>query len=97
MYNQKSYNLFERENDQSTIWAEIEEDKKGYKAIEPNYGQCIEWSALKLTHGNKKNETRKTRVSFDFRIIPKSRYLESNYLTINTKIPFNIGGYYDVL
>ena len=33
----------------------------------------------------------------DFRIIPKSRYIESNHLTINTKVPFGVGGYYEVL
>tara|TARA_B100002052_G_C15886615_1_gene601878 strand:- start:8140 stop:8811 length:672 start_codon:yes stop_codon:yes gene_type:complete len=81
----------------NTIWAETKEDKGDFKAIESDYGQCVEWSATNLTHGNKKNITGKTRVSFDFRIIPKSRFLESNHLSINTKIPFSIGGYYDVL
>jgi hypothetical protein len=81
----------------NTIWAESEEDKGDFKPICSNYGECIEWEASKLTHGNKDNITSNTRVSFDFRIIPKSRYIESNYLTINTKIPFGIGGYYEVL
>ena len=81
----------------NTIWAESEEDRGDFKPIYSNYGECIEWEASKLTHGNKDNITSNTRVSFDFRIIPKSRYIESNYLTINTKIPFGIGGYYEVL
>ena len=81
----------------NTIWAETEEDKGDFKEIRANYGECVEWSATKLTHGNKQNLTSVTRISFDFRIIPKSRYVESNHLTINTKIPFGIGGYYGVL
>ena len=81
----------------NTIWAETEEDLGDYQEIKANYGECVEWSASKLTHGNKQNITRRTRVSFDFRVIPKSRYIESNHLTINTKIPFGIGGYYGVL
>tara|TARA_R100000008_G_C3586769_1_gene173077 strand:+ start:4948 stop:5610 length:663 start_codon:yes stop_codon:yes gene_type:complete len=81
----------------NTIWAETEEDLGDYQEIKANYGECVEWSASKLTHGNKQNITRRTRVSFDFRVIPKSRYIESNHLTINTKIPFGIGGYYEVL
>ena len=81
----------------NTIWAETEEDKGDFKEIRANCGECIEWSATKLTHGNKQNLTSVTRVSFDFRVIPKSRYVESNHLTINTKIPFGIGGYYGVL
>ena len=68
-----------------------------YKEIRGEYGECVEWEASKLTHGNKQNITLRTRVSFDFRVIPMSRYIESNHLTINTKIPFGIGGYYKVL
>ena len=56
----------------------------------------VEWDASNLMHGNKDNLTSQTRVSFDFRVIPKSRYINSNHLTINTKIPFGIGGYYDI-
>jgi len=81
----------------NTIWAETEEDKGDFKEIRAEYGECIEWNASKLTHGNKQNITRNTRVSFDFRVIPISRYRESDHLTINTKIPFGIGGYYEVL
>ena len=81
----------------NTIWAETEEDLGDYREIRADYGECVEWSATKLTHGNKQNITRNTRVSFDFRVIPKSRYVENEHLTINTKIPFGIGGYYGVL
>ena len=81
----------------NTIWAETEEDLGDFKEMKAKYGECVEWSATKLTHGNKQNITRNTRVSFDFRVIPKSSYIESNHLTINTKIPFGIGGYYEVL
>ena len=81
----------------NTIWAETEEDLGDYREIRADYGECVEWCATKLTHGNKQNITRNTRVSFDFRVIPKSRYVESEHLTINTKIPFGIGGNYGVL
>ena len=81
----------------NTIWAETEEDKGDFQEISANYGECVEWSASKLTHGNKQNLTSITRVSFDFRVVPKSRYIESDHLTINTKIPFGIGGYYEVM
>ena len=81
----------------NTIWAESEEDLGDYAPFDSNYGECIEWNASNLSHGNKDNITSKTRVSFDFRVIPKSRYVESNHLTINTKTKFGIGGYYEVL
>ena len=83
--------------DTNTIWTESEEDKSDFKPIYSNYGECVEWEASKLTHGNKDNVTSITRVSVDFRVIPKSRYIESNHLTINTKIRFDVGGYYEVL
>ena len=81
----------------NTIWAETEEDKGDFHPFDTDYGECFEWSATNLTHGNKDNITSNTRVSFDFRVIPKSRYVQSDHLTINTKIPFDIGGYYGVL
>jgi hypothetical protein len=80
----------------NTIWAETKEDKGDYKPFDSSYGECVEWDASNLMHGNKDNVTSQTRVSFDFRVIPKSRYINSNHLTINTKIPFGIGGYYDI-
>ena len=83
--------------DTNTIWAESEEDKGDYSTIVADYGECVEWDASNLTHGNKDNITNFTRVSFDFRVISKSRYIDSNHLTINTKIPFGIGGYYEVI
>jgi hypothetical protein len=81
----------------NTIWAETKEDLGDYQEIRADYGECVEWGATKLTHGNKQNLTSLTRVSFDFRVIPKSRYVESKHLTINTKIPFGIGGYYGII
>lgn len=79
----------------NTIWVESREDLGDYKPMNASYGECVEWDASNLTHGNKDNITSDTRVSFDFRVIPLSRYKPSNHLTINTKIPFDIGGYYE--
>ena len=81
----------------NTIWAETEEDNGVFKSMDAEYGEFYEWDASNLTHGNEDNITSNTRVSFDFRVIPKSRYIESEHLTINTKIPFGIGGYYEVI
>jgi hypothetical protein len=80
--------------DTNTIWAESEEDKKDFKAMETRYGECVQWDGANLLHGNKENETGSTRISVDFRVIAYSKYTPSNHETINTKIPFAIGGYY---
>ncbi len=83
--------------DTNTIWTETEEDKGDYQPINTEYGEVVEWNATKLTHGNKKNLTDKTRVSFDFRVIPKSRFVKTEKTTINTNTPFDIGGYYEII
>ena len=81
----------------NTIWTETQEDLGDFQEIRADYGECVEWSATDLTHGNKVNRTSVTRTSIDFRVIPKSRYLGSDYLTINANIPFKVGEYYEVL
>jgi hypothetical protein len=81
----------------NTIWVETEEDTGDFKSLDADYGEFYEWDASNLTHGNEDNITSSTRVSFDFRVIPKSRYIDSNHVTINTRIPFGIGGYYEVI
>jgi len=78
----------------NTVWSESREDWGDFSPIEAEYGEMIQWDASNLTHGNKENMTGQTRVSFDFRVIPESRYVDSDHLTINTKVPFSLGGYY---
>ena len=78
----------------NTLWAETEEDKGDYTPFENTYGECVEWNGCNLMHGNKINTTPITRVSFDFRVIPESRYIPSEHGSVNMKMPFKIGGYY---
>tara|TARA_R100000995_G_C3458734_1_gene111955 strand:+ start:33 stop:674 length:642 start_codon:yes stop_codon:yes gene_type:complete len=82
--------------DTNTIWVESKEDKGDYSPMNCDYGNIIQWDGSNLMHGNKINQTKKCRVSMDFRVIRKSTYIESDHLTINTKIKFGIGGYYKV-
>jgi len=83
--------------DTNTIWVESEEDKKDYTPMNCNYGECIQWDGCNLTHGNKINITGKARISVDFRVIKYSNYTPSEYSSINTKIKFQIGGYYKTI
>ena len=80
--------------DSNTIWVESKEDKGDYSPINCKYGEIVQWDGSNLTHGNKINKTGKCRISVDFRVIKESKYIESNHLTINTKMKFGIGGYY---
>lgn len=83
--------------DTNTIWVESEEDKGDFTPINCNYGECVQWDGCNLTHGNKINLTDKARVSVDFRVIRYSKYIPSETESINTKIKFQIGGYYKLL
>jgi hypothetical protein len=83
--------------DTNTIWVESEEDKGDFTPMNCNYGECIQWDGCNLTHGNKINNTSKARISVDFRVIRYSNYVPSEYESINTKIKFQIGGYYKTI
>jgi ectoine hydroxylase-related dioxygenase (phytanoyl-CoA dioxygenase family) len=83
--------------DTNTIWVESEEDKGDYDPMNCNYGEIIQWDGCNLSHGNKINITGKARVSVDFRVIKYSNYVPSEYESINTKIKFQIGGYYKTI
>ncbi len=84
-------------NESNTIWSESQEDKGDFSPMLLKLGECMEWDGSNLTHGNKINDSDRTRVSVDFRIIPRSRYTDCKSPTINTKTLFVIGQYYEVL
>jgi ectoine hydroxylase-related dioxygenase (phytanoyl-CoA dioxygenase family) len=83
--------------DTNTIWVESEEDKGDYTPMNCKYGEFIQWDGCNLSHGNKINTTGKARISVDFRVIKYSNYIPSEYESINTKIKFQIGGYYKTI
>lgn len=84
-------------NQSNTIWSESKEDKGDFSPMILKYGECMEWDGSNLTHGNKVNDSDQTRVSVDFRVMPRSVYVDSEGTSINTKIAFKIGGYYEVI
>lgn len=83
--------------DTNTIWTESEEDKGDFTPIVSEYGEFVQWEGVRLTHGNKINQTEASRVSVDFRIIPISQWSIQGGHAINTGVRFDIGGYYDIM
>lgn len=79
----------------NTIWVESEEGKEDFSPINAEYGQIVMWDGSNLLHGNKINEEASTRVSFDFRVMPFSRYEPSDKGSINMNSKFGLDGYYD--
>ena len=79
----------------NTVWTESEEDKGDFSPMEADYGEYYIWKGSHLSHGNKINTTNKSRVSFDFRIIPINAYNPEKYkVSRDTKKRFIIGDYY---
>ena len=69
--------------------------KKDFFPMEIDYGEFFNFNGNKCTHGNKTNITKNARVSFDFRILPKSKYQFTNKKTsVTSKKKFVIGEYY---
>lgn len=57
----------------NTVWIESEEGAKDFNPMEMEVGQFARFNGASLEHGAKVNTTGKSRVSFDFRIIPFSK------------------------
>jgi hypothetical protein len=60
-------------------------------------GEALVFDGVNWVHGNRRNRTRISRVSFDFRLIPASRYQETNARSINIGRRLTLGEYYGEL
>jgi ectoine hydroxylase-related dioxygenase (phytanoyl-CoA dioxygenase family) len=58
------------------LWVESEEGAEDFRAHPMRYGQMLVFDSANLMHGNKRNDSERTRISFDFRVIPESRFHE---------------------
>ena len=79
-------------------WVETVPGLKDYKPMEMSPGEFYIFNGNKCTHGNRPNNTDKTRVSFDFRVVPYERYNDGfKNISATKKQKFLIGSYYDVI
>jgi hypothetical protein len=83
--------------DTNALWIESSPGLKDYAPIEMEYGEFAQLDGNKCTHGNKKNKTGLTRMSFDFRILTLGKY-DENYSMTSGDIGkrFVIGEYYSL-
>jgi len=70
-------------------------DYRYYRSINLQENEFCMAYFNKLKHYNKKNSTGKTRISFDLRVIPYSKYMENYSFFENTK--FELGKYFITL
>lgn len=80
--------------DTNAVWIESSEGAEDFRPYTVEVGQVLVFDGVNLAHGNKTNETGKTRVSFDFRVIPRSQYKPRTNVSVNTGVKFEIGGYF---
>jgi len=81
----------------STIWIESAQGKEDFSPVDLRYGDCMVFRGGLLKHGNKINDTGRTRASFDFRVVPKDQFQPSTAISINTGLKFEVGEYYNFL
>ena len=81
----------------SIYFNNIENSLDNYNNLKLNKNQYFTGYFNKVLHYNCINKTNKTRVSFDFRIIPKDMYLDSDKTSATSKTKFKIGEYYSII
>ena len=81
-------------NDSSSTWIETVPGLNDFIPINLDCGQFFIFNGNKCRHGNKTNATGKTRVSFDFRVLPISRHDEKTNKKSYYGKRFIEGGYY---
>jgi ectoine hydroxylase-related dioxygenase (phytanoyl-CoA dioxygenase family) len=79
----------------NSMWIESEPGKKDFHPVKLSKGEVYIFDGNKCVHGNYRNDTMDTRISFDFRLMPKDKY-DPNYphVTATKKLSYTIGGYY---
>lgn len=81
----------------NAMWIESSPNSEDYIPVNLNVGQMLVFNGANLGHGNKLNKTGLTRVSFDFRVLPKSHYDPHNQrVTTNMRKRMIIGDYFNV-
>ena len=82
--------------DTNTIWIESLPGLGDFAPVNLRYGEVLVAYLNQCRHGNQINETGKTRVSFDFRVVPSFAHDDANAVTtFTTKQSFTVGSYYD--
>jgi hypothetical protein len=82
----------------NTIWIEKMPRSENYVPITMLSRECTSFNANLCTHYNKINETGKTRISMDFRILPINYYNSTDVKsTFTTNMQYIDGGYYNMM
>lgn len=78
----------------NTIWVEASRGGCNYQPWTLKPGQVLVFDSVNWRHGNLRNKTGRARVSFDFRLIPASRYRDTELVSVNLGRPMRLGYYW---
>lgn len=79
----------------TAIWSESIPGLGDVHPMNMQKGHFLAFNGNMCSHGNKINTTKKTRISFDFRVISEEFYKSDfNKKSTGKNIPMTIGGYY---
>ena len=78
----------------NSVWIESEPGARDMMPVTLSVGQYIRFHGAALLHGSHPNQTGRTRVSFDFRILPKAAYRDTGKRTVNKGVALKLGEYY---
>jgi hypothetical protein len=82
------------QRDTNSCYVESLPGKEDFHPIQLDYGEVFRFYGNRCRHFNKKNISNKTRISFDFRVIPASQYQEVEQSAVHSGRKFAVGGYY---
>jgi hypothetical protein len=82
------------QSDTNSCYVESEPGKEDFHPITLQYGEVFRFYGNRCRHFNKKNISGQTRISFDFRVIPASKYEEVEASAVHSGRKFVVGGYY---
>ncbi|GAA2455037.1 MULTISPECIES: hypothetical protein [Streptomyces] len=74
----------------NTLWIDNE-------PVHAEYGEVIVFDGANSWHGNVVNDTDISRVSIDFRTIPRAAYRPNSRKSVSFGLPFLLGEYWDVV
>lgn len=82
----------------AAVWAESEPSRGDFAPMELAYGEFVRFNGNRCRHGNQDNRTGRTRISFDFRVLPARFYSEpptgDGISSITSGLKFRVGSYY---
>lgn len=79
----------------NALWIESEPGLKDYHPIKLSPGQLLIFNGSECVHGNYKNDTPISRISLDFRLLPREKY-NPNYKnkSATMNLSYTLGSYY---